>query len=198
MGYFRLDRLAAQFLFQLVSRRYQKTSIILTSNKSYGDWGAVLADPVLASAILDRLLHFSTTVAIRGQSYRLRDKRKADVFHDLTAPDPSPQKEARPATRTRDLGSFGLALLRRFALALTRGTPRDLSNGSCPAAGGSVAWGRGGPARAHAPTTAHRRARVAGRGRVPGAPPHFRQGGPAHSGRGCSPPPPVGPAAGGA
>ena len=94
MGYFPLDRLAAQFLFQLVSRRYQKTSIILTSNKSYGDWGDVLADPVLASAILDRLLHFSTTVAIRGQSYRLRDKRKAGVFHDLTAPDLAPKEEA--------------------------------------------------------------------------------------------------------
>ena len=63
MGYFPLDRLAAQFLFQLVSRRYQKTSLHLTSNKSYGDWGEVLADPVLASAILDRLLHHSTTVS---------------------------------------------------------------------------------------------------------------------------------------
>ena len=103
MGYFPLDRLAAQFLFQLVSRRYQKTSIILTSNKSYGDWGDVLADPVLASAILDRLLHFSTTIAIRGQSYRLRDKRKAGVFHDLTDPgnqsDPQLVQDARAATQ---------------------------------------------------------------------------------------------------
>jgi DNA replication protein DnaC len=86
MGYFPLDRLAAQFLFQLVSRRYLKASLVLTSNKSYGDWGEVLADPVLASAILDRLLHHSTTVNIRGQSYRLREKKQAGVFHDLTAP----------------------------------------------------------------------------------------------------------------
>ena len=78
-----LDRLAAQFLFQLVSRRYQKGSIILTSNKSYGDWGDIFADQVLAAAILDRLLHFSTTINIRGQSYRLREKRKAGVFHEL-------------------------------------------------------------------------------------------------------------------
>lgn len=85
MGYFPLDRLAAQFLFQLVSRRYQKTSVIITSNKSYGEWGEIFADPVLASAILDRLLHHSTTINIRGQSYRLREKRQAGVFHDLTA-----------------------------------------------------------------------------------------------------------------
>ncbi len=83
MGYFPLDRLTAQFLFQLVSRRYQRGSIILTSNKSYGDWGDIFADHVLAAAILERLLHFSTTVNIRGQSYRLREKRKAGVFHDL-------------------------------------------------------------------------------------------------------------------
>ncbi len=84
MGYFPLDRLAAQFLFQLVSRRYQKASLIITSNKSYGEWGEIFADPVLAAAILDRLLHHSATINIRGQSYRLREKRQAGVFHDLT------------------------------------------------------------------------------------------------------------------
>lgn len=86
MGYFPLDRMVAQFLFQLVSRRYLKGSIILTSNKSYGDWGEIFADQVLATAILDRLLHHSTTLNIRGNSYRLREKRKAGVFHDLTDP----------------------------------------------------------------------------------------------------------------
>ena len=85
MGYFPVDRLAAQFLFQLVSRRYLKGSIILTSNKSYGDWGEIFADQVLATAILDRLLHHSTTLNIRGNSYRLREKRKAGVFQDLSA-----------------------------------------------------------------------------------------------------------------
>jgi DNA replication protein DnaC len=84
MGYFPLDRIAAQFLFQLVSRRYLKGSIILTSNKSFGDWGDIFADQVLAAAILDRLLHHSTTVNIRGHSYRLREKRKAGVFTELT------------------------------------------------------------------------------------------------------------------
>lgn len=89
MGYFPLDRMTAQFLFQLVSRRYLRGSIILTSNKSYGDWGDIFADQVLAAAILDRLLHHSTTVNIRGHSYRLREKRKAGIFSEL----PMPEKE---------------------------------------------------------------------------------------------------------
>jgi DNA replication protein DnaC len=76
-------------LFQLVSRRYLKGSIILTSNKSYGEWGDIFADPVLAAAILDRLLHQSTTLNIRGQSYRLREKRKAGMFGEPSAPEPA-------------------------------------------------------------------------------------------------------------
>jgi DNA replication protein DnaC len=86
MGYFPLDRMAAQFMFQLVSRRYGRGAIILTSNKSYGEWGEIFADQVLAAAILDRLLHFSTTLNIRGQSYRLREKRKAGVFTEQVQP----------------------------------------------------------------------------------------------------------------
>jgi DNA replication protein DnaC len=89
MGYFPLDRMAAQFLFQLVSRRYHKGSIIISSNKSFGQWGDIFTDQVLATAILDRLLHYSTTINIRGHSFRLREKRQAGVFHDLT----QPQKE---------------------------------------------------------------------------------------------------------
>jgi DNA replication protein DnaC len=58
----------------------------LTSNKSYGEWGDIFSDQVLAAAILDRLLHFSTTLNIRGQSYRLREKRQAGVFTHLTDP----------------------------------------------------------------------------------------------------------------
>ena len=68
MGYLSLDPFAATCLFQLVSERYEKGSIILTSNKSYGDWGSIFADNVIASAILDRLLHHSTTININGES----------------------------------------------------------------------------------------------------------------------------------
>jgi DNA replication protein DnaC len=83
MGYFPLDQRAGQFLFQLVSRRYQKGSIILTSNQSFADWGDIFADTVLATALLDRLLHASHTLNIRGQSYRLKDKLKTGVFSEL-------------------------------------------------------------------------------------------------------------------
>lgn len=86
MGYLPFDRPAANFLFQLVSRRYERGAIIITSNKSYGEWGDIFSDPVLAAAILDRLLHHSVTLNIRGESYRLKDKRKAGVFHTGEVP----------------------------------------------------------------------------------------------------------------
>jgi DNA replication protein DnaC len=91
MGYLPLDRLGATAFFQLVSRRYEKSPILLTSNKSYGDWGSVFQDTVLASAILDRLLHHSTTVNIRGESYRLREKRQAGLLP------PAKGRQRRPA-----------------------------------------------------------------------------------------------------
>jgi len=83
MGYLPLDRIGASFFFQLVSRRYEKGSIIITSNRSYGDWGSVFSDSIIASAILDRLLHHSTTINIRGESYRLREKKKAGIFQKV-------------------------------------------------------------------------------------------------------------------
>ena len=102
MGYVPLDQRSAQFLFRLISRRYQKGSIILTSNKSYGEWGDVVSDYVLATAMLDRLLHYSTTINIRGESYRLREKRKAGVFHDLTAK--SVKGSTSPSRKTQEEG----------------------------------------------------------------------------------------------
>jgi hypothetical protein len=75
------------FLFQLVSKRYTKGSIIVTSNKSYLEWGGVFGDEVAAAAILDRLLHYSTTVNIRGESYRLKDRKRADVRRALDQAD---------------------------------------------------------------------------------------------------------------
>jgi DNA replication protein DnaC len=84
MGYLPLDDLGATIFFQLVSARYERGSIILTSNKSYGDWGSIFGDPIIATAILDRLLHHSTTINIRGESYRLKDRRRAGL---LTRPD---------------------------------------------------------------------------------------------------------------
>jgi len=87
VGYLPLDRQAANWLFELVSRRYEKGSIILTSNKSYGEWGSIFPEVAIASAILDRLLHHSTTITIRGESYRLKEKRRAGIFHQLDTAD---------------------------------------------------------------------------------------------------------------
>lgn len=86
MRYLPLDDLGATIFFQLVSARYERGSIILTSNKSYGDWGAIFGEPIIATAILDRLLHHSTTVNIRGESYRLRERKKAGLLPAAAAP----------------------------------------------------------------------------------------------------------------
>lgn len=83
VGYLPLDRQAANWFFELVSRRYEKGSIVLTSNKSYGDWATLFPEVAIASAILDRLLHHSTTINIRGDSYRLKDKRRAGLVQRL-------------------------------------------------------------------------------------------------------------------
>src|SRR6201993_5091127 len=92
MGYLPLDDLGATIFFQLVSARYERGSIILTSNKSYGEWGSIFGDPIIATAILDRLLHHSTTINIRGESYRLKERRKAGLI-------PLPeQQQPEPAT----------------------------------------------------------------------------------------------------
>ena len=75
-GYLPVSKDGANFLFQVVAKRYETGSIILTSNKSFADWGEVLGDSVIAAAVLDRLLHHSTVFNIRGGSYRLREKKK--------------------------------------------------------------------------------------------------------------------------
>src|SRR5271165_2979375 len=81
IGYLPIDRQGANLFFQLVSRRYERGSIIITSNQSLGAWGEVFGDAVIASAILDRLLHHSITVNIRGQSFRLKEKLKAGLLN---------------------------------------------------------------------------------------------------------------------
>jgi DNA replication protein DnaC len=74
VGYLPLGREEANMVFQLVSRRYEKGSIILSSNKSFSEWGQVFSDDVLATAILDRLLHHCDVISINGPSYRLKDR----------------------------------------------------------------------------------------------------------------------------
>ncbi|HID4620934.1 TPA: IS21-like element helper ATPase IstB [Escherichia coli] len=85
IGYLPMNREASLF-FRLLNRRYEKASIILTSNKGFADWGEMFGDHVLATAILERLLHHSTTLNIKGESYRLKEKRKAGVLTKNTTP----------------------------------------------------------------------------------------------------------------
>ena len=80
IGYLPIDRQGANLFFQLVSRRYERGSIIITSNQSLGAWGEVFGDSVIASAILDRLLHHSITINIKGESFRLKEKLKAGLL----------------------------------------------------------------------------------------------------------------------
>ncbi len=80
MGYLPMNRDEAGLFFRLLTRRYEKASTIITSNKSFVDWGEIFNDQVLATAILDRLLHHCTTFNIKGESYRLKEKRKAGMF----------------------------------------------------------------------------------------------------------------------
>ena len=80
LGYLPLEPNAAHLFFQLVSRRYERGSMLLTSNRSVGEWGEVFGDPVVATAILDRLLHHSHIITIRGDSFRLRDKKRSGLY----------------------------------------------------------------------------------------------------------------------
>ena len=80
IGYLPIERQGANLFFQLISRRYEKGPMILTSNQSFGAWGEVFGDRVIATAILDRVLHHAITVNIRGNSYRLKDKLKAGLM----------------------------------------------------------------------------------------------------------------------
>lgn len=74
VGYQPLARDEANLVFQLISKRYEKGSILLTSNKAFSEWGQVFGDEVLATAILDRLLHHCEVIAINGPSYRLKNR----------------------------------------------------------------------------------------------------------------------------
>ena len=88
LGYLPLEPAAAHLFFQLVSRRYERASVLITSNRPVGEWGQVFGDAVAATAILDRLLHHSQVITIRGDSYRLRDKRRSGLLQKAAAPTP--------------------------------------------------------------------------------------------------------------
>ena len=107
IGYLPITPGGANLFFQLVNARYEKGAMILTSNRGFAEWGEVFGDPVVATALLDRLLHHAVVVQIEGASYRLR--AHADLIpehtraHAAIAPPPPPKRRGRPPkNRTAD------------------------------------------------------------------------------------------------
>lgn len=96
LGYLPFDKQAANLLFQLVARRYEKTAMLITTNQAVTQWGTVFGDEMIAAAILDRLLHHSYAIVIQGESYRMREKRKTGLWTPSTNP-----AETRQPTTTR-------------------------------------------------------------------------------------------------
>jgi len=81
VGYIPFDPEAANLMFSLVSARYERASLIVTSNKPFSAWGEIFGDEVTAAAMIDRLVHHAEILGLKGDSYRLRDK-------DLGRPEP--------------------------------------------------------------------------------------------------------------
>lgn len=75
IGYMPIDKDSANLVFQLIARRYEKHCTIITTNMVFSKWGEIFGSPTLANAVLDRLLHYSQVISIKGPSYRLKDKR---------------------------------------------------------------------------------------------------------------------------
>jgi len=125
IGYLPIDRVGANLFFQLISRRYERGPMILTSNQSFGAWGEVFGDRVIATAILDRLLHHAVTMNIRGNSYRLKDKLKPGWSAHTTTTLNRVGKFERPRMgkirRPLTLSGPGLPLLRFSASPRHRG-----------------------------------------------------------------------------
>jgi DNA replication protein DnaC len=92
IGYLPITRTGAMLFFQLLTRRYEHASTILTSNKGFEDWGEIFGDEVMAAALIDRLVHHCHIVNIRGNSYRLR--QHAELARRLHAA-PAPPQDRR-------------------------------------------------------------------------------------------------------
>ncbi len=80
IGYLPFDAQAAYCFFQLISRRYERGATIFTSNKTFADWGEIFQDHVIATALLDRILHHCTVLNIRGESYRMKERKNHKLW----------------------------------------------------------------------------------------------------------------------
>lgn len=100
IGYLPITSGGGNLFFQLVNARYEKGAMILTSNRGFAEWGEVFGDPVVATALLDRLLHHAVVIQIEGSSYRLR--QHADLVPEYVrskasiTPPPAPKRRGRP------------------------------------------------------------------------------------------------------
>ena len=83
VGYTPIDREECNYFFRFIANRYEKSSTIITSNKAFSDWAELFHDPIIVTAILDRLLHHSVVINIKGNSYRLRGKVKDNEVDDV-------------------------------------------------------------------------------------------------------------------
>lgn len=103
IGYLPINRTGAMLFFQLMSRRYERAATVLTSNKGFEEWGEIFGDDVMASALIDRLVHHCHIVNIRGNSYRMRHHAEVSAALDAQRGDLKPP--SRPRRRTRQESS---------------------------------------------------------------------------------------------
>jgi DNA replication protein DnaC len=100
IGYLPVSRTGAMHFFQLMTRRYETASTVLTSNKGFEDWGEIFGDDVMAAALIDRLLHHCHVVSIRGNSYRVR--HHTDLFPVLTPTLDGDESQPRRSRKRRE------------------------------------------------------------------------------------------------
>jgi DNA replication protein DnaC len=99
IGYLPINHAGAVLFFQLMNRRYEKASTVLTSNKGFEEWGEVLGDEVMAAALIDRVLHHCHLVNIRGNSYRMREH--TDLYRALQSDVENSSEAVRPPRKSK-------------------------------------------------------------------------------------------------
>ena len=136
IGYRPVTPGGGNLFFELVNARYEKGAMILTSNRGFGEWGDIFGDSVVATALLDRLLHHAVVIQIEGSSYRLRERYfcpKTSASNQMPPPIPfhrprsvaaGGQRMEAPITHTADrqparLGNFPVPILGKIAASST-------------------------------------------------------------------------------
>jgi len=109
IGYLPVTPGGANLFFQLVNARYEKGAMILTSNRGFAEWGEVFGDPVVATALLDRLLHHAVVIQIEGSSYRMREHAALvpENVRNGAAFNPPPKRRGRPPTKGKSDHEYG-------------------------------------------------------------------------------------------